>query len=295
LAARHGRRALLLLVLVSAASRDGAAQGAVRVKVVDVGQGDGILIRTPHHRWVLIDSGANRMLADSLAPQFGVDSLALVVVSHRHGDHYAGTEQVLRALAVVQFVGNLTDCPDRRTDDGIRAAIQDRHIPAQSPDPDTLEIDSVRFIILPSDPVADPCPDQENDNSVMVRLEHGQFAMLFTGDAEDEERDWLIANHPGLLRADVLKASHHGSNNGTSPAWLAAVSPRHVVISAGVTARYRHPMGNAVAAYRAATGGKLHCTNRHQTVTVYGYPDGRVTVRHQLANGKSCVYDGTHY
>jgi competence protein ComEC len=291
------QRAILLLgALTCATASVGVAQTtAVRIKVVDVGQGDGILIRTPRHEWVLVDAGANLMLADSLAPQFGVDSLALVVVSHRHGDHYAGTEAVLRSFPVRRFVGNLADCPARETDDSIRDAIQDWQIPAQSLGSDTLIVDSVRFIILPPDPTADSCPRKENNNSVLVRIEHGQFSMLLTGDAEDDEREWLIANHPSLLDVDVLKASHHGSNNGTSSAWLNAVSPRHVVISAGVNAKYGHPMQEAVAAYGRATGRRVHCTNRHQTVTIYGYPDGRVTVRHQLANAKSCVYDGTHY
>jgi competence protein ComEC len=290
------RISLLLGLLVCAPPSPAVAQFvAVRIKVVDVGQGDGILIRTPHERWVLLDSGASRMLADSLAPRFGVDSLALVIVSHRHKDHYAGIETVLRRFTVGRFLGTLEDCPGNTTDNHIRQALQDQHIATQAPGADTLEVDGVRFIVLPTDPVDDVCPDEENNNSVLVRLEYGQFSMLFAGDAEDEERQWLVANYPALLRAEVLKAAHHGSNNGTSPDWLSAVSPQHVVISAGVTPRYHHPMKQAVEAYVAATGGHVHCTNRHQTVTIYGYPDGHVTVRHQLANAKSCEYDGTSY
>lgn len=273
----------------------GAAQ-SVRVQVVDVGQGDGILIRTPHHKWVLIDAGPNRQLADSLGPQFGVDRLALVFVSHRHADHFAGMARVLRALTVDRFVGNLADCPNRSTDDTIRAVLSQRHIPAQSNGADTLVVDAVRFIVLPPDPTDDPCPNDENNNSVIVRMEYGSFSMLFTGDAEAEERDWLVAHHAGLLDVDVLKAAHHGGDNGTSPAWLAAVTPQAVVISAGVDAGYQHPMPTAVAAYKAATaGGKLYCTNRHGTVRVLGYQDGHFTIARQRSTTKSCVYDGTHY
>lgn len=279
-----------LLLLGSA----GAAQ-SVRVQIVDVGQGDGILIRTPHHQWVLIDAGPNRQLADSLVPEFGVDRLALVFVSHRHADHFAGMARVLRSLPVDRFVGNLADCPNRATDDTIRAALADRHIPAQSLGADTLTVDGVRFIVLPTDPNDDPCPNDENNNSVIVRMEYGGFSMLFAGDAEAEERDWLVAQHAGLLDVDVLKASHHGGNNGTSPAWLAAVTPQAVVISAGVDATYHHPMPEAVAAYKAATAGRLSCTNRHGTIRVYGYQDGHFTIAKQRSSTKSCTYDGTHY
>jgi len=262
---------------------------------VDVGQGDGILIRTPNQQWVLIDAGPDRTLADSLGPQFGVTRLALIVVSHRHGDHYAGIERVLRTLPVDRFVGNLADCPNRTTDNAIRAALNDRHIPAQSLGADTLDVDGVRFIILPPDPIDDACPDDENNNSVLVRMEFGSFSMLFAGDADEEERDWLVANERSLLDVNVLKAAHHGGNNGTSLDWLAAVTPQAVVISAGVVERYQHPMPEAVAAYKTATGGRVYCTNRHGTIRVYGYQDGHFTVSKQRPTTKSCVYDGTHY
>jgi competence protein ComEC len=281
------------LLLLSAAP---CLAQSVRIQVVDVGQGDGIVIRTPHHKWILIDAGPNRRLADSLAPQFGVDQLALVFVSHRHIDHFSGTARVLRSLPVDRFVGSLEDCPNRSTDDAVRAALSDRHIPAQSLGADTLVVDGVRFIMLPTDPNDDPCPNDENNNSLIVRMEYGGFSMLFTGDAEAEERDWLVANHAGLLDVNVLKASHHGGNNGTSPAWLAAVTPQAVVISAGVDAGYHHPMPEAVAAYKAATaGGKLYCTNRHGTLRIFGYQDGHFTISRQRSTTKSCAYDGTHY
>jgi len=268
----------------------------VRVQVVDVGQGDGILIRTPNQLWVLIDGGPDRTLADSLGPQFGVTQLALVVVSHRHSDHYAGMERVLRTLPVDRFVGNLADCPNRTTDNGIRAALNERHIPAQSLGADTLIVDGVRFIILPPDPIDDACPDDENNNSLLVRMEYGSFSMLFSGDADEEERSWLVANERSLLDVNVLKAAHHGADNGTSAAWLAAVTPQAVVISAGVVEKYKHPMSDAVADYKAATGGRVYCTNRHGTIRVYGYQDGHFTISKQRPTvTKSCVYDGTHY
>ena len=167
---------------------------------------------------------------------------------------------------------------------------------------DTLVVDGVTFTILPPDPKTDPCPSQENDNSILVRLDYGQFSMLFTGDAEIAERTWLIANHPELLDVEVLKASHHGGNNGVldagghASAWLDAVSPIYVVISAGVAKKYKHPMAQAVAAYVARVGTKnVHCTNRHQTITINGYQNDSVAITRRHASTKSCVYDGTHY
>lgn len=78
-------------------------------------------------------------------------------------------------------------------------------------------------------------------------MDYGEFSMLFAGDAEEDELAWLVEHHRELLDVDVLKASHHGSNNGVTPEFLAAVSPERVVISAGVNGTYKHPMQDAVS------------------------------------------------
>ena len=77
-------------------------------------------------------------------------------------------------------------------------------------------MDGVTFTILPTDPTDNTCPSQENNNSVVVRMDFGVFSMLFTGDAEEEERGWRVDNHASLLVVDVLKASHHGAAHGVS-------------------------------------------------------------------------------
>ena len=74
-------------------------------------------------------------------------------------------------------------------------------------------------------------------------------------------------------------------------------TPERVVISAGVNANHGHPQPEAVDAYIGAVGDedRVYCTNRHQTVTVHGYEDGRVRINRQNRISKSCAYDGTHY
>lgn len=283
--------ALLLAVVPPAHAQD----DFVRVQVIDVGQGDGILIRTPNHRWVLIDAGKTKLLADSLPSRFKVDRLALAVGSHRHLDHIGGMWRVLDRIPTDLYVGDTLEYSLSAVDDSLRAVIRRRSIRVQGPGADTLDVDGVLFVVLPQGPRH--FDKEENENSVMVRLEFDEFSMLFTGDGEFGLRDWLVANHPGLLDVDVLKAAHHGSYNGTSAPWLAAVTPRYVVISAGVDEGYGHPHEGAINAYLAATGGanRVACTNRNQTVTVYGYRNGRVRLVRQLPSNKPCTYDGTHY
>ena len=239
---------------------------SVRIQVIDVGQADGIVIRTPSRdHWVVIDAGGGKQFSEYLI-EMGIDSIDMAVVTHRHGDHQGGMDDVIKAIPPDLFVGVTEDCPSRTSDDKVRTAITNNSVPVYplTNTPDVLTIDGVTFTILPLPPRSD-CPEHENLNSIVVRMDYGNFSILFAGDAEEDELDWLVQNHENLLDVDILKASHHGSDNGTTADFLSAVSPERVVISAGVNGRYKHPMQNAVTAYLNATNSRVYCTNRHGT------------------------------
>lgn len=271
---------------------------SVRVQIIDRGQADGMLIRTPNSQWVVIDSGTNSLQADAMENVWGVDRLALLVTSHRHFDHYGGTAEILRRFPVDLYVGNLADCLNRTTDDTIRTVLNDRNIQSQSLGAETITVDGVDFIILPPDPVDDACPEDENDNSIVVRMEFGDFSMLFTGDAETDEREWLMEHHPGMLDVDVLKAAHHGASNGADGSvngqtWMDVVDPEDVVISVLRNSPHGHPHNSAMTVYENAVGeDNIHCTSRHGTVRVYGYADGRQRIFHQFDSDESCRFSG---
>lgn len=269
---------------------------SVRVQVIDRGQADGILIRTPNQEWIAIDAGTNRQQADSMKNLWGVDRVALTVVSHRHLDHFGGMDDILRDFTVDLFLGSMEDCPNRTTDDLLRGVIMSRGVNVHPLHSDPVEIDGVRFTILPQDPVDNACPEDENNNSVVIRMDYGEFSMLFTGDSETEQREWLMANHPNLLDADVLKASHHGSRNGADgevngQSWMDIVSPQAVVISAHINSQFGHPHSEAVSAYEQGVGhDRVYCTSRHGTIRVYGREDGTFSVFRQFPSDSSCTF-----
>jgi beta-lactamase superfamily II metal-dependent hydrolase len=286
---------LLLLALLYTAGAEAQFQ-SVRIQIIDRGQADGILIRTPNQRWIVIDAGTNRQQADAMRNSWGVDRVALAVVSHRHLDHAGGMDEILRDIPVDLFVGSMEDCPNRVFDDNVREQITAKGISVHPLDGNPIEIDGVRFTILPRDPVENECPDEENNNSVLVRMDFGDFSMLFTGDSETEQREWLMANHPDLLDVDVLKASHHGSRNGvdgtaSGHSWLDVVSSQAIVISALLNSQFGHPHPEAVSAYEQAVGhDDVHCTSRHGTIRVYGRQDGTFSVFRQTQSDSSCAF-----
>jgi beta-lactamase superfamily II metal-dependent hydrolase len=286
----------VLLLAVSCCTTTTAQTGSVRVQIIDRGQADGILIRTPNQRWVVLDAGQDSLQAKSMQEIWGVDRVALAILSHLHRDHLGGLEDILRLFPVDLYLGSGRDCPNRILDDRLRNLIHSQGISVLPTSPGPVEIDGVRFIVLPQDPVENPCPGDENNNSLVVRMEYGQFSMLFVGDAETEERQWLMQNHPDLLDVDVLKAAHHGSWNGVDgsvngQSWLGFVTPKAVVISAHINSKYHHPDPEAVNAYEEAVGhNRVYCTSRQGTIRVYGRQDGSFTVRRQTPYSGSCKF-----
>ncbi len=120
------RLSLSLLPLVLGllfASSASAQFRSVRVQIIDRGQADGILIRTPNEQWVVIDAGANAQQADAMENTWGVDQVELAILSHRHFDHQGGMDDVIQRFTVGTFLGEMRDCPGRASDDKVRAAI----------------------------------------------------------------------------------------------------------------------------------------------------------------------------
>ncbi len=289
-------RSLVLLAAILLPFPVAAQFRSVRVQVIDRGQADGILIRTPNEEWVVIDAGTSKLQAESMRDVWGVDSVALAIVSHRHTDHFGGMDDVLSLLPVGLLVMNMADCPNRSTDDIIRRIARERNVPTQSVGADTINVDGVRFIILPPDPTNHRCPTEENNNSILVRMEFGDFSMLFAGDAETDERTWLMENHPDLLDVTVLKASHHGSRNGADgtadgESWIEHVDPTAVMLTAGEGSRFGHPHVEAMDTYEGHVGtGRVYCTSRMGTLRVYGRRDGRFSVWKQTNFNGSCRF-----
>jgi beta-lactamase superfamily II metal-dependent hydrolase len=106
-----------------------------------------------------------------------------------------------------------------------------------------------------------------NNGSVVVKAVYGESRYLFPGDCELGCWEEMFKLHRPELRADVLKAAHHGSSNGTSSGVLVNVRPRTVIISCGVGNRYGHPHGIVLklveklraALFRTDEQGTIRC------------------------------------
>jgi len=248
-----------------------ATSKPVTIEVLDVGQGDSILIRSPESKTLLIDAGPTRYTALRALKRKGITSLDMVAISHHHSDHYGGMEEVVKAMKPRYFLasrsGHSTSLYLK-----LLKTVESQGITVVQPlsKPRKIELGSVELTIFPQPPEDHK---EENNNSIGLRMRYGSFSVLFTGDSEETERAWWLRNDPGLVRnCTILKLAHHGSRNGTDARWLQVVRPDLTVASMGHNNDYGHPHSETVSLLRR-TGIPFLRTDQLGTITITS--DGR--------------------
>jgi beta-lactamase superfamily II metal-dependent hydrolase len=217
----------------------GPIAGKLVVRFLDIGQGDSELIQLPDGQTILIDSGDNGKPTVELLKKYGVTDIDLIIATHPHADHIGEMKEVMRAFKVKEYwdsglpysTKTYTDTLLEIKKQGIKFAA-----PKQG---ETRQFGQVLLEVL--HPGSGFVDDNVNNASVVVRLTYGNKRFLFTGDAEVASWKDMIASEKDKLRADLLKASHHGSSNGTTKDVLEAVKPSIFTISCVIGNDYHHP------------------------------------------------------
>ena len=265
--------AVLGVILLLFQVRDTRADGLLHVHMLDIGQGDAILVVTPEGRQVLVDGGpASGPTLEELGRLMpaGDRSLDAVVVTHLDSDHAGGLLGVLdRYDADLVIQGTVSESSalfhqwqsviDRR-----------RHPTVRLHAGHSIQMDSgivVEILNPPPGNVPSRIDRNANNLSIVMRLSYGDVSLLLTGDIEQDVERYLIDAMGERLQSDVLKVGHHGSGTSTSQQFLRAVDPEAAVISAGADNRYGHPHPDVVRRLEDAIGGgNLFVTSQDGTV-----------------------------
>ena len=243
--------AMLLLVEVLA-MKAGTTRDKLRVRALDVGQGDSFLVDLPNGTTMLVDGGGfmgspvdtgTRVVLPVLRAMRR-DRVDIVVLSHPHPDHFGGLASTLPSIEVGEFwdTGQGEDHGAGPVYKRMMADLRGRNVRIRKPD----ELCGKHSFGGATIEVLSPCPgfapdEGANDNSFVLRIAYGRRAALLVGDAEAEAERTLLGRNPAALRADVLKIGHHGSRTSTTQAFLEAVSPSVALVCSGVRNRYGHP------------------------------------------------------
>src|SRR5262245_23500716 len=245
------------------------------VRMLDIGQGDSILITSPAGATVLIDGGPDDELDAQLLVSYGVKRLDAVVATHPHADHIAGLPQVLARFPVGVFLE--PGCPDDTAlQDDLHQEIDAEGIPVRMPRTgDTVTVGDLTFDVLSPDRCWVDSHSDPNNDSLVLLLRDGPDSMLFTGDAEREAQQVLL-DTGRLQEVDVLKMPHHAGDTSL-PDFFPAVSPEVVVISVGQPNPYGHPNPTALGE-AAVTGADIWRTDEHGTLTITWDAEGEPLV-----------------
>lgn len=262
------------------------AEGEFRVTMLDIGQGNAVVVETVT-RTLLFDTGppvgrrsdSGRRVIVPYLRATGVKRLDRMVVSHAHDDHFGGALSVLRAFPATQVFSSLPAGHKVRGAAQVhRTCLAGQH----------WTWDGVTFRFLHPDPSAlregwrgkhDKGGSQRGPNSVscVLRVSNQRHSALLAADAEaPQERAMLLRSGAALVstvRSDILLAPHHGSSTSSTPAFVAAVSPRHVAFQTGYRNKFGHPKAPVVERYRAI-GARLWQSVVHGGVRFSTAPDG---------------------
>jgi beta-lactamase superfamily II metal-dependent hydrolase len=248
-----------------------AAQTPDRVELLflDVGQGDAILIRSQEGNVALVDAGPDGGVVDKLR-QHGVSFINIAVASHAHADHIGGMQAVVESLPVEYYTDN--GMPHTTaTYDNLMQAIEVRNTRYFEATKRRINLGSVALTFIPP-----PGDGDQNNNSLGVLVEYGRFKAMLTGDSEAGELRHFLDE--GVSQLTVLKAPHHGSRDGLTPAWLNITQPQVVVVSCGRGNPYGHPSRWALRYYENVAE-HVYRTDIDGDVLVFGARDGTYRVR----------------
>jgi competence protein ComEC len=212
------------------------AAGLMRVIFVDVGQGDCALLQLPDGGVVAIDLGERTPGRDEgqktvlpLLRRLGADHIDAVLLTHPHRDHIGGFP------AVSSGVGRAY----RSATGGWPEAW--RLDPLGMGEYLTLGRGVRIYALWPDRRDHAPEVCEGNNTSLVLRIQYGRTAFLFTGDIEAPVEERLVGRYRDFLCATVLKVPHHGAATGCTEEFLRAVGPHDAVISVGSGNRFAHP------------------------------------------------------
>ncbi len=272
--------AAALVIGVATLALGEAATRSTRLVMLDVGQGDAILVESAGGARMLVDGGPDpdRLLLqlDARIPPWD-RRIDVLVLTHPHEDHVAGLVRVLERYRVgrayepgmhgsgpgwVAWNAALRDGPPHGSlAAGARILLDEIQLTVLWPSPGTV----------PQEPAA--TGRGINRSSVILLGEASGRRFLLTGDAEEDVDPVLVAR--GLPRLDVLKVAHHGSATATSAELLDITRPSIALISVGADNDYGHPAPSTLARLREAQA-ELFRTDRDGTIEVTLSPDGVV-------------------
>lgn len=272
----------------TAANSKAEAKGQLTISMLDIDQGDAVLIQTGAKN-ILIDTGDDKYYEDGKKgkentqlltelQKLKIDHIDTLVMTHAHADHIGKADKVIAQYGVKELVYNGIPSTSKYFINALKAAKANGTQQVKVKAGDVLDFgNGVSFeIVSPSQSLIDEDiaaikakkKVDVNNESVVGRLTFGNFAMLFTGDAEGPVEKDMVASYGKKLKCQVLKAGHHGSKTSSTAEFLKLVQPESVVMSLGVNNQYGHPHEALLNRLQKQGIKNIYRTDANGTITI---------------------------
>lgn len=260
-------------------------QDRLEIHMIDVGQGDGIALRTPRGKWILVDAGPASPTYDAgekrVVPYLlrrGVRSIDAFIITHPDLDHFGGARSVIEMLRVRRVYEPGVPVAKALFDSLLvsaqRRGTEWQHVRSGA----RLVIDDVALEFLAPDSITVDASEAANDFSAVFRLRFGRFSALFLGDVSTAVEERLVDQYGHGLDIDLLKVAHHGSRTSTGAELLTQTTPVVALLPVGRRNRYRHP-NPGVLERLDASGARVLRTDVQGSVTLQIARNGAILVR----------------
>ena len=251
----------------------------VTVHFIDVGQGDSIFIDT-QNRDVLIDGGsatASQTVIDYLA-HLNITYIHLVIATHMHEDHIGGLVPILNSTITIDQVLINNQTHNSNTYKKFITLAKTHNLTAAKRGQTFILTETANLTVV--NPIQPLQFGDQNDNSIVTKLQVANTSFLFMGDAEEPAEQSMLVSSVVSIKCDVLKIGHHGSYTATSQTFLDIASPTYAIISAGEDNSYGHPheetiqklLTKGVTIYGTITSGTIIASTDGTTITFHNNP-----------------------
>lgn len=263
----------------------------LQITMLDVGQGDGILIQSPTGTNYFIDGGStsvNELEQYRISPCLkskGISCIDYAIITHMDEDHISGITSLLEksnetgAIQIKTLIVPNTSLRDEAFESVIQLAKQQKVTVMYFEKGDKLMDDELTFTCM--HPYEGFTTQERNDYSTVLYMQYKQFSMLFTGDVANEGEQALITN-AHLPECDIYKVAHHGSKYTNSDTLLDKINAKFAIVSAGKNNDYGHPHEEVLqrlsnrncSCFCTIDYGALQITSDGTNTTVTGFHDG---------------------
>lgn len=250
----------------------------ITITMLDVGQGDGLVIRGPEGKTYFMDGGSSDVkkvgeyrIEPYLLSQ-GIGSLDYVFASHGDQDHISGIKELVQRQKTGVTIKRLVLPTQTVWDDALKelAEMAEKEgIPVFTMEKGQCLTEG-KLSLTCIQPGKGEMEETGSSASLVLALRYGDFDMLFTGDVEGEGEKRLVDHLQGEYSEcvwDVLKTAHHGSGNSTTEEFLKTAAPQYAFISAGKNNSYGHPHKETLERLKDA-GAIVYSTQEEGAVTI---------------------------